>query len=306
MAENDRGKMMEYIPAKTILSPWHEGGWFGSNYGMNLYKGCCHGCIYCDSRSECYQIADFDRVRTKEDALEILARDLKSKRKKGMVITGAMSDPYNPFEKQLGLTRRALMLLDQYGFGVAINTKSPLVTRDLDVLLSVRRHSPVTVGITITTADDNLCRKIERHVPPSSRRFSALETLARGGVNCGVLLMPLLPFINDTEENISAIVQRAAKAGAKWIFAYPDMGVTLRQNQRGYFYDRLDESFPGLKKRYMDTFGNQYGCASPRHEALWAHLIRECEKTGLLYRMEDIAESLHAPYRMEQISLFSE
>ncbi|MBE5782748.1 MAG: radical SAM protein [Clostridiales bacterium] len=293
---------MDYIPAKTILSPWHEGGWFGCNYTMNLYKGCCHGCIYCDSRSECYQIQDFDRVRAKENALETVARDLRSKRKKGMVITGSMSDAYNPFEEQLRLTRGALQLLDQYGFGVAIDTKSPLVTRDIDRLQSIRRHSPVAVSITITTADDRLCQKLERRVAPSSQRFEALKRLSQAGIPSGVLLMPLLPFINDTEENVSAIVNQAAEAGAKWIFAYPDMGVTLRQNQRGYFYDRIDEDFPGIKEKYMRVFGNQYECASPNHERLWQTLTEGCQQEGLLYRMEDIAHSLHAPYRTEQLS----
>lgn len=294
--------MIEYIPAKTIISSRFNGGWFGSEYAMNLYKGCCHGCIYCDSRSECYQIRDFDRVRAKENALETVARDLRSKRKKGMVITGAMSDPYNPFEKELLLTRGSLMLLDQYGFGVAINTKSPLVTRDMDILSQIRRHSPAAVSITITTADDALCRKIERHVAPSGLRFEALEQLARAGIPCGILLMPLLPFINDTEENLQAIVCRAADAGAQWIFAYPDMGVTLRQNQRGYFYDWIDEEFPGMKEKYMRAFGNQYECASPGHEQLWQTLVEGCEKRGLLFLMEDIARRLHAPYEARQLS----
>lgn len=295
-------KRMEWIPAKTIVSAWHAEGWFGSNYTMNLYKGCCHGCIYCDSRSECYQITNFDRVRAKENALETVARDLRAKRKQAMVMTGSMSDPYNPFERQMRLTRGALQLLDQYGFGVAINTKSPLVIRDIDIISGIRRHSPAAVNITITTADDGLGRKIERRAAPSSERFAALNTLSRAGIPCGVLLMPLLPFINDTVENVTAIIQKAAENGAKWIFAYPDMGVTLRQNQRGYFYDRLDEDFPGVKEKYMRVFGNQYECASTQHAQLWLAFMEECKKQGLFYRMHDITAYLHAPYAIQQLS----
>lgn len=294
---------MEYIPAKTILSARYEGGWFGSNYTMNLYKGCCHGCIYCDSRSECYQIRDFDRVRAKENALETVRKELHSKRKKGMVITGSMSDPYNPFEESLHLTRGALELLDQYAFGVAIDTKSSLVTRDIDILKSIRRHSPAAVSITITTADDALSRKIERNAPPSSRRFEVLNQLAEAGIPCGILLMPLLPFINDTRKNVLAIVQQAREAGAKWIFAYPGMGVTLRQNQRTYFYDRLDEDFPGLRRRYIAAFGDQYECISPHARELWHDFTGACDRAGLLYRMQDISMFLKAPYQVQQMSL---
>ena len=295
---------MEFIPAKTILSPCHDAGWFGSHYTMNLYRGCCHGCIYCDSRSECYGIEDFDRVRAKENALETLARDLRGKRKKGMVITGAMSDPYNPFEAQLKLTRGALTLLERFGFGAAIVTKSPLVTRDIDILARIQRSSPVAAGLTVTTAEDALCQRLERYVAPSSQRFAALRALSQAGIPCGVLLMPLLPFLNDTVENVTAIVRRAAEAGAKWVYAYPGMGVTLRQNQRGYFYDRLDEAFPRLKERYMRAFGNQYECSSPDSPALWAAFTAACQREGLLYRMKDIARFLHAPYETEQLSLF--
>lgn len=295
---------MEFIPAKTILSARYDAGWFGSQYTMNLYKGCCHGCIYCDSRSECYGIEDFDRVRAKENALETVARDLRAKRKKGLVITGSMSDPYNPFEASLKLTRGALELLERFGFGVAIDTKAPLVTRDIDILQRIHRHAPVAVSLTITTAEDPLCRKLERYVAPSSQRFAALRALSQAGIPCGVLLMPLLPFLNDTVENVTAIVHQTAEAGAKWVFAYPDMGVTLRQNQRGYFYDRIDEDFPGLKERYMRAFGNQYECASPHSAVLWAAFTAACRQYGLLYDMEDITRFLHAPYETEQLSLF--
>lgn len=295
---------MELIPAKSILSPWHEAGWFAGNYGMNLYKGCCHGCIYCDSRSECYGIQDFDRVRGKKDALDILGRELKARRKKGVILTGSMCDSYNPFEKELKNTRRALEMMDQNSFGTAIMTKSALVTRDVDVLSSIARHSPAAVSLTITAAEDGLCRKIERHVAVSSQRFSALEELSKKGINCGVLLMPLLPFINDTAENVEAIVNRAADCGAKWVFAFPGMGVTLRQNQRVYFYDRLQEDFPGLKETYIRVFGGKYECASPRHAELWEHFKECCRQKKMLYDMDAINDFLLSPYRTEQLSFY--
>ena len=294
---------MEYIPAKTILSPWFQEGWFASHYNMNIYRGCCHGCIYCDSRSECYGIQDFDRVRAKENALEKLAREIRSKRKKGVVLTGSMSDPYNPYEKEARLTRGALSILNEQGFGAAVMTKSPLAVRDADVLCAMLRHSPASVSITITTAQDALCRKLERRAAPSSERFAALNALAKAGVPCGVLLMPLLPFINDTLENVRQIVQRTADVGARWIFAFPDLGVTLRQNQRAYFYDRLQEDFPGLREKYMRVFGNQYACASPHAASLWEAFTSLCAEKGLMYRMEDISAALEAPYRVEQLSL---
>jgi DNA repair photolyase len=176
---------MQTIPAKTIVSSYSECGWFGSNYNMNIYKGCCHGCIYCDSRSNCYHVENFDEVRVKGNALEIIERDLKSKRKKGIVITGSMSDAYNPFEKQYELTRGALKLIDKYGFGIVIDTKSDLVLRDLDLLLGIKKHSSVVVNFTITTSNDDLCRKIERNVCPTSSRQSAIKTLSDAGIMCG-------------------------------------------------------------------------------------------------------------------------
>jgi DNA repair photolyase len=178
---------MEYISAKTIVTRTKSTAWFGTEYNMNIYKGCCHGCIYCDSRSDCYHVGDFDRVRTKENALAIIRDDLRRKTKTGVVSTGAMSDPYNPFEEELQLTRHALELINAYHFGVAIDTKSPLVTRDIDVFKEIKEHSPVLVKITITSADDGLCQKIEPNVAVSSERFKAVKELSDNGIYCGVL-----------------------------------------------------------------------------------------------------------------------
>ena len=241
---------MELIDAKTILSSYTDKGWFGAHYNMNLYKGCPHGCIYCFSRNECYQIQNFDQVRAKKDALQILERELKTKRRHGAVITGSMSDPYNPCEAEYRLSRGALSLFDRYQYGVVILTKSNLVLRDLDLLCRIKAHSPVAVNFTITCADDQLARLIEPNVCSSSDRFAAIKTLSEAGVNCGVLLMPVLPFVNDTPENIAGLVEKAAAAGAKWIEAGRAFEVTMRANQRQYFYDRADEPvfFPVLGK----------------------------------------------------------
>lgn len=294
---------MEFIEAKTIVSGYCENNsWFGNNYNMNIYKGCVHGCIYCDSRSECYGVEDFDRVRAKENALEIIAKELKSKRRSGVIGTGAMSDPYNLFEKEHRLTRGALELINKYGFGVSIATKSDLITRDIDLLKLVQNHSPVLVKMTITTYDDALCKKIEPNVSVSSKRFRAIKELSENDIFVGVLLMPVLPFIEDNEENIKGIINLAHKSGAKFI--YPSFGVTLRQNQREWYYKKLDESFPGLKQKYIQKYGNSYQCTSPKAKELWYLLKRECENLGILYRMPDIINAYKQRYRYTQISLF--
>jgi len=295
---------MPTIPAKTILSTYSEWGWFGSNYTMNIYKGCCHGCIYCDSRSACYGVENFDTVRVKENALEVIERDLKSKRKKGIIITGSMSDAYNPFEKELELTRGAIGLIDKYGFGFAVDTKSDLVLRDIDAVKSVQTHSPVAVSFTVTTADDALGQRIEQNVCSSGSRFSAIEKLAGQGIPCGVLLMPILPFINDTVENIMEIVRRAHQSGARWIYAGESFAVTLRQNQRDHFYEKLDRHFPGVKAKYQQQFGFEYWCPSPKNAELWAVFTAECNRLGILYEMDKISGYVKGCCKAGQTSLF--
>ena len=297
---------MEYIPTKTIVSNYKDNPrWFGINYNMNIYKGCCHGCIYCDSRSNCYQIIDFDRVRIKKNLIEIIKKDLTSKRKKGVVGTGAMSDPYNPFEEKYLLTRQALKLLDEHRFGIAITTKSDLIVRDIDILKRIQKHSPNLVKITITTFDDELCKKIEPNVSTTSDRFKALKKLSDNNIYSGVLLMPILPFINDTEENIRNIIKRAYECGAKFIFSY-GIGVTLRSNQREYYFEQLRKIFPNqmLDEKYIKTYGEQYENSSLKSEHLWKVFKEECEKYNLLYDMKDIIKDYKSRYESSQITWF--
>lgn len=294
---------MEFIPAKTILSGYREGEeWFGVNYNMNIYKGCCHGCIYCDSRSDCYRVENFDKVRAKKDALAIISRELKSKRKTGVIGTGAMSDPYNPFEKELRLTQGALELIDTYQFGISIATKSDLITRDIAILANIKHHSPVMVKMTVTTCFDELCRQLEPMVAVSSTRFTAVRELTANGIFTGILLMPVLPFLEDSEENVRGIIHLAYQSGAKFI--YPAFGVTLRQNQREYYYNKLDELFPGLKAKYINQYGNSYECRSVKAKSLWALFQSECDKLGLLYNMRDIVNSYKIGYGDNQLCLF--
>jgi len=294
---------MEFIPAKTILSGYSEGNnWFGNNYTMNIYKGCSHGCIYCDSRSECYRVENFDKVRAKENALTLIQRELRSKRRTGVIGTGAMSDPYNPMEKEYKLTRGALELINTYRFGVAIATKSDLVTRDIDMLKMISQHSPVLIKLTITTCDDELCKKIEPNVACSSQRYSAIKQLSENGIFVGILLMPVLPFIEDNEQNISEIIRLARENGARFI--YPAMGVTLRQNQRAWYFQKLDQSFPNLKEQYIERYGSSYQCPSPRANELWQLFKSECKGFGILYKMEDIIRSYKQGYGDQQLTLF--
>ena len=294
---------MEYIPAKTIVTRTKNGQeWFGVDYNMNIYRGCSHGCIYCDSRSSCYQIENFDQIRAKQDALRIIRDDLLRKRKRGVVATGAMSDPYNPREKELKLTGNALELLNAYRFGAAIATKGTLITRDTGVLRDIQSHSPVIVKMTITTASDDLAQKVEPHAPPSGERFAALEKLSAAGVYAGILMMPLLPFIEDTEENMREIIRRAKESGARFI--YPAMGMTLRTGNREYFYAALDRYFPGAKETYIRRYGERYSCASPRAKKLWAVFTEACAARGLRYEMKDIIADYQRGYAAQQLHLF--
>lgn len=295
---------METIPAKHLLHRSRDTQWFGTDHTMNIYRGCCHGCLYCDSRSDCYQIGEFDRVRAKADALRILRDDLARKVRPAFICTGAMSDPYNPFERELELTRHALELIDAYSCGVAVATKSDLIVRDIDILASIQTHSPVICKLTVTTADDALAAKLEPNAPPPSRRLAALGELSGAGLFAGVLLMPVLPFLEDSEENVLSVVEGAARAGAK--FVYPALGVTMRQGQREYFLDALERAFPGqgLKERYLRQFGDRYQCVSPRVKTLWKAFAAACRERGVLYDMKSIIRAATLAGGDRQLTFF--
>ena len=289
---------MHFVKAKGILSP---------DNGINLYRGCLHGCIYCDSRSLCYQMAHaFEDIEVKENALELLEQALKQKRKRCMIGTGAMTDPYLPIEEKLRMTRGALELIDKYGFGATVLTKSTLVLRDLDLLARINRHTKAVVQMTLTTLDDELCRLIEPKVSVTSQRLQALKSFRDAGVPTVVWLCPILLFLNDTPENIALILASCADAGVKGVLCF-NMGLTLREGNREYFYAQLDRLFPGLKERYIRTYGNQYVINSPRNEELMRLFHETCEKAGMLHHVEEIFPYLHTFEEAQpalQLSLF--
>ncbi|MGE4507893.1 MAG: radical SAM protein [Eubacteriaceae bacterium] len=293
---------MKTIPAKTILSKNKNSAWFGTDYTMNLYRGCSHGCIYCDSRSQCYDISNFSTVCGKEHAISLLEDALRRKRQSGIIGLGSMSDPYNPQEKKYQLTRQALSLINRYQFGLALATKSPLVSRDLDLFKMISQHSPALVKMTITTADDELSKKIEPGVAPTSHRFKAIKALSDNGIFCGILLMPVLPFITDSATNIQTIVRMAKESGAA--FVYPGFGVTLRDRQRLYYFKQLDSLFPGLKEKYLTHFGNQYSCGSLEAKSLKNLFQQECKDQKLLYTMPEIIHAYQKKNCSQQISFF--
>ena len=295
---------MDYIPAKHILLRSKSTAWFGTDHTVNLYRGCCHGCLYCDSRSDCYRNPDFDRVTAKSDALRILRDELARKVRPAFIAMGAMSDPYNPFEEELLLTRHALELIDAYDCGVSVDTKSDLIVRDIDLYQSIQAHSPVICKLTVTTVDEDLAAKVEPRAPSPARRLAAVRSLAQAGVFCGVLLMPVLPFLEDRHEQVLAVVDRSADAGAKFI--YPGFGVTMRQGQREYFLRELDRAFPGehLSRRYLTRYGDRYRCPSPRARELWEVFAARCRERGLLYQMPHIVSAATRGYGDRQLTFF--
>ena len=295
---------MEFIKTKTILSKVKYGNsWYGIDYNMNLYRGCSHGCIYCDSRSNCYHIDNFDMVSGKENALQILEQELSKKREKGVVGIGDMSDTYNPLEKEYELTRGALRLLLKYGFGVSIDTKSDLILRDIDLLKEINSKNDVIVKFTITTPKDELAKIIEPRVCVSSKRLQAIKTLSDNGIFVGVMLNPVLPFITDKEEDIKELVTLASENGVKFIHTY--MGMTLRENQRDYYFKKLDEHFVGLKQKYLKCYGARYNCKAINYKKLYKVFMEECKKYGLLYKMSDIIKAYKKNASIhEQLTLF--
>lgn len=287
---------MHYVKAKGILS---------AGNGINLYRGCQHGCIYCDSRSACYQMNhDFEDIEVKENALELLESALKAKRKPCMIGTGALTDPYIPLEETLGMTRKALELIEKHGFGVVIQTKSHRILRDLDILTRINDRTKAVVQMTLTTSDEALCRIIEPNVSTTKKRVAALKQFQAAGIPTVVWLCPILPFLNDTEDNILTILDFCADAGVKGIINF-GMGLTLREGNREYFYAQLDKSFPGLKQCYIRTYGNAYEIPSSRQRELTKLFHDTCEKNGIWHDNSQIFRYLRTfEEKTNQMSFF--
>ena len=276
---------MHFVKAKGILS---------AKNGMNLYRGCSHGCIYCDSRSNCYHMEHaFEDIEVKENAIELLKDALTRKRKKCMIGTGSMTDPYIPLEMKLGNVRKVLELVYEYGFGFTVITKSNRILRDLDLLQKINEKTKCVVQMTLTTFDEDLCRKIEPNVSTTEERFEVLKTLRDCGIPTVVWLSPVLPFINDTEENISGILDMCAEAKVYGVICF-GMGLTLREGNREYFYEQLDRLFPGLKEQYIRTYGDQYMIESGNSQKLMRLFHRKCEKYGIVHDNDQIFRYLSA------------
>ena len=272
---------------------------------MNIYRGCSHGCIYCDSRSTCYQFTHpFEDIEVKQNAPELLEQALRSKRRKGMIGTGSMSDPYMHCEETLGLTRRCLEVILRNGFGVAVQTKSDRILRDIDLLDEINRTAKCVVQITLTTYDDGLCSILEPNVCNTKRRIEVLEKMQERGIPTVVWMTPILPFINDTEENITSILNECVRVGVKGVIDF-GMGLTLREGDREYYYAALDRHFPGLKEQYIRTYGNAYELPSPRAKDLQKIFSSICRDNGIMSDPDECFRYMHElPDRYEQISMF--
>lgn len=287
---------MHFADAKSILS---------QHNGMNLYRGCTHGCIYCDARSKCYGFThDFEDIEVKKNAPELLEKALRSKRKPCMIGTGAMCDPYMHCEKELKLTRNCLEIIGKYGFGVAIQTKSDLILRDLDLLKSINDKSKCVVQLTLTTYDEELCKILEPNVCTTKERVKVLEICRDNGIPTVVWLSPILPFINDTKENINSILDYCIQAGVHGIICF-GMGVTLREGDREYFYTALDRHFPGMKEKYHKKYGYSYELISDKNNELMGIFRKRCREHGIICDVNECFSYLHEfPEKYEQLSLF--
>lgn len=287
---------MHYADYKTILSPQN---------GMNLYRGCTHGCIYCDSRSKCYQMKhDFEDIEIKRNAPEILEDQLRRKRKRCMIGTGAMTDPYIHLEEELHLTRKCLKIIEKYRFGLAIQTKSSRILRDLDLLKAINKKARCVVQMTLTTYDEDLCKKLEPNVSTTLERFKVLDIMKNEGIPTVVWLSPILPFINDTEENLRGILNYCIEAKVKGILCF-GFGVTMREGNREYFYKQIDQLFPGLKEKYNRVFKNSYECNSPNHKYLMSVFKEVCQNNNILWQVDDVfAYMKRFEEKEQQLSFF--
>lgn len=287
---------MHFVQAKSLLTKWN---------GMNIYRGCSHGCIYCDSRSECYQMKHpFEDIEVKENAPELLENILRSKRKRIMIGTGSMSDPYQHCEEKLELTRKCLLLIDRYEFGATVITKSDRVLRDIDLFDSINQKSKSVLQMSLTTADDKLSKIIEPNVCTTTRRYEVLREFQKRDIPTVVWMSPLLPFLTDTEENMRTILGYCIDAGVKGIICF-GIGMTLRNGDREYYYRALDRHFPGLSREYQKRYGNSYEVNSPDNGRLMRIFNSTCEKYGILHTPDDCFRYINEmPEKNIQLSLF--
>lgn len=287
---------MHYKEVKGILS---------NKNGMNIYRGCSHGCIYCDSRSICYNMDhDFEDIEIKSNAVELLEQKLKSKRNKCMIGTGSMTDPYIPLEGKIRNTRKCLEVIDKYGFGVTIITKSNRILEDLELLKSINKKSKCVVQMTLTTYNEDLCKILEPNVSTTKERFETLKILRDNGIKTIVWLSPILPFINDTEENLRGILNYCIEAKVYGIICF-GMGLTLREGNREYFYDKLDKYFPDLKEKYIKTYGEKYQLNSPNNYHLMNIFNKICDENNIVHNVNEIFSYLNEfDDKTEQLKLF--
>ncbi len=290
---------MHFVEAKGLLTG------SGGHFGMNIYRGCSHGCIYCDSRSRCYQFTHpFEDIEVKQNAPALLEDILKRRRRRFVISTGSMSDPYQPCERELQLTRRCLELIERYGFGASVITKSELVLRDLELFDRIHQKAKAVLQMTLTVADDKLSRVLEPNVCTTSRRYEVLKAFQRAGVPTVVWMTPLLPFLTDTEENVRRILDYCFDAGVKGIVCF-GMGLTLREGDREYYYAALDRHFPGLKRKYIERYGNAYNLPSPNERALMKIFREICGAHGIMSTPDECFRYLNElPAKDVQISMF--
>ena len=210
-----------------------------------------------------------------------------------MIGTGSMTDPYMPLEGKIGMTRKAIETVYRYGFGFTVITKSPLILRDLELLQAVNKKAKCVVQMTLTTYNDKLCKILEPNVAVTSERFAVLKTLRDAGIPTVVWLMPILPFINDTIENIEGILHYCIEAKVFGIICF-GMGLTLRDGNCEYFYKNLDTSFPGLKETYMQRYSNSYSVMSSYNTQLMNLFRTRCKENGIEYNPNTIFSYLTA------------
>src|SRR4030043_1094809 len=283
---------IQEIKAKSILLKHGKiDSWFVSRYGMNLYRGCTHSCVYCDGRSERYRVEGVfgEDVAVKTNAVEVLRRELKpigrhAKLKPGFIMLGGgVGDSYQPAEEKYQLTRKTLQLLCEYRWPVHILTKSTLVERDLDIIKRINQQNRAIVSFSFSSANDEVSAIFEPHVPPPSERLKTLAAFEKEGVACGMFLLPVIPFITDTPEMIGETLKKARDVGVDFVVFG---GMTLKAGrQKDYFYKILSEKHPELTAKYEQIYqANEWGQATEEYYNSISSVFNHTAKTYKLRR----------------------